>query len=171
MDEHPFLYHIVLTLHNSRTSRRMYKLGIRTGPVHYLKIEDEIELTAIIKSILVEENIPCYAYNVCRDHVHMVIESTDSELSKTIKVIKGKSAFMYNRSKDIKGAFWSQKFFSADLDNWKIVGPDLLRFSKRDSYFRNAVKYIRNNREKHGLPESQKLKELISSFVISSEGF
>jgi len=95
----------------------MYKLGIRTGPVHYLKIEDEIELTAIIKSILVEEKIPCYAYNVCRDHVHMVIESSDSELSNTIKVIKGKSAFMYNRSKDIKGAFWSQKFFSADLDN------------------------------------------------------
>jgi len=166
MDEHPFLYHIVLPLHNSRTSGRMRAVGIRTGPVHYLKIEDEIELTAIIKSILVEEKIPCYAYNVCRDHVHMVIESSDSELSNTIKVIKGKSAFMYNRSKDIKGAFWSQKFFSADLDNWKVRSSEVSSFSQRDSYFSNAVNYIKRNREKHGLVESEELNELISSFVI-----
>jgi len=166
MDEHPSLYHIVLTLHNSRTSRRMTKLRIRSGPVQYLEVDDEIELTSIIKSIHIESNISCYAYNVCRDHVHMVIESKEPELPNMVKIIKGKSAFKYNKSNGRKGAFWSQKFFSANLDNWKIAGPEVSSFSQRDSYFSNAVNYIKRNREKHGLAESEELNGLISSFVI-----
>lgn len=96
----------------------------------------------------------------------MIIATQESELSNTIKIIKGKSAYMYNKAKGINGAFWSQKFFSANLDNWRLAGTDLRRFSKGGSYFRNATSYIKRNRVKHGLPESEELMELILSFVI-----
>jgi len=165
MQELPLSYHIVLTLHNSRTSRRMRKLRIVPGAVKYLDLEDEIALTEIIAKIVLELEITCYAYNVCRDHVHMIIQCPQEKLVERVKTLKGKSSYLFNKSKYRKGSFWSQKFFHANLDTWLLATYAAHGFQCGSAYFENAKAYIKNNRVKHDLPQSDRLEEVIRSFV------
>jgi len=143
----------------------MTELKIRSGPVRYLDLEDEIKLTEIMASVIKDYEIVCYAYNVCRDHVHMIVHCPSDELSELVRKLKGRSSFLFNKSKNRKGAFWSQKFWIVNMDQWKVyTGPELGFVPKR-THFNNAMTYIENNRKKHGLPESTWLEELILSFL------
>lgn len=84
-------FHVVLTTYNSRTSQRMKKLRIFKGPPVMLSIEEEIELTRIISNIFISNNFHCLAYNICTDHVHMVIVCAYKELNSIILRIKSES--------------------------------------------------------------------------------
>lgn len=90
-------YHVVLSTHNSRTSKRMYKLGIRNGPPIHLHLKQEIALTKIIGDIIIESGFHCIAYNICKDHVHLVMVCTPDELTKQIQKIKAVSSKLFNR--------------------------------------------------------------------------
>ncbi len=168
MQEHKLLYHIVLTIHNSRTSKRMREYRILNQNPKFISLEEEICLTRIIGNIILELNLNCYAYNICRDHVHLIIQCNRSELHQKIRIIKGKSSYLLKRTlKDRwNNPLWSQKFFSANLDNWSIGNVNSLSgFKENHTYFQRAISYIENNRSKHGLKESQELQNAIKSFV------
>ncbi len=66
-------FHVVLTTHNSRTSQRMIQLGICKGKPIYLSLEEEIALTEIIGNIIKENGYLCLEYNICKDHVHLLL--------------------------------------------------------------------------------------------------
>ncbi len=165
-------FHVVLTTHNSRTSKRMIELNIKKGEPFYLDLQQEINLTKIIGDIINEKKYHCVAYNICKDHVHLVIVCRPNELSSIVKTIKGKSSFMFqsNGFKPIGEPLWSQKFFFANLDVW-----ELSTVSKRagycmdDDYIHRAMSYIKTNRQKHQLPESKELNKEISKFTESIE--
>ena len=179
-------YHVVFTTHNSRTSRRMIKYNIKKGPVINLNLTQEIELTKIIGDIVLESKFNCIAYNVCKDHVHMILVCEYKELSKQVQKIKAISSKLIkpflahgNSLENVpmnpthrKGSktytpFWSQKFFHADLDVWQLASISKFpSFIYRDSYLDNALIYIQNNRIKHKLPKSEELQKQIVRFLI-----
>lgn len=190
-------FHVVLTTHNSRTSKRMIAYNIEKGEPLEFTLEDEIAMTKIMRNIILEKNYNCMAYNICKDHVHLILVCEYSELTNIVKTIKGKSAYLYNR-RDSNGLkpignntspigntqsngfqpiaqpstpVWSQKFFRAFLDSWELA-----ELSKKpgwlydDTYLDNAISYVQTNRYKHNLPQSDELDAIIASFCKNTEG-
>ena len=163
-------FHLVFTTHNSRVSQRMIEHNVKKGPALELDLEHEIELTTIFKQIIFENKYDCLAYNICKDHVHIIIVCEEEELNNIAKVLKGKSSYLYqfNGFKPIGEPLWSQKFFFAQLDEliWSDVSPKP-GYIATDSYLENAISYIKTNRFKHSLQESAQLKAIIKKFVVS----
>ena len=81
-------FHVVLTTHNSRTSQRMRDRGIRPGPALLLPLDHEILLTQCIADVILESGFRCISYNICRDHVHMIIVCQHVQLVKVMQKIK-----------------------------------------------------------------------------------
>ena len=85
-------FHVVLTTHNSRTSQRMMDLEILKGLPIELVLEEEIELTRIIGEIIQEKGYHCLEYNICKDHVHLVLVCEAEELTGIVQAIKSISS-------------------------------------------------------------------------------
>jgi len=51
------------------------------GPAIELEFVEEIELTKIIANIINKYNYKCLAYNVCIDHVHLILVCEYVELN------------------------------------------------------------------------------------------
>ncbi len=165
-------FHVVLTTHNSRTSQRMLKLGIEKGEPFNLNLEQEIALTRIIGEIIKEKDYQCVAYNVCKDHVHLVLVCEHEELTDIVKTIKGKSSYMFqsNGFKPIGRPLWSQKFFRANTDVWELASLSKKPgYIYKDTHLDNAIHYVYNNRKKHQLPPSDELQNIINDFVVDQD--
>ena len=169
MKEEPHTFHIVLTIHNSRTSSRMRKYKVRKNRANFLSLGDELIITKCISEVVKRFNLKCSAYNICTDHVHILLTCQPSELSRQVKMIKSISSKQFNRHEnDGRNRLWSQKFFYRCTDEVqlgrlsKTVGQVFER-----TYAQNAILYIQNNRNKHGLERSEELEKIISEFVIS----
>ncbi len=169
-------YHVVLTTHNSRTSKRMIKYRVRKGPAILLTLEEEIILTQIISEIIQENSYRCVAYNICRDHVHLLLVCPEGTLNQIIQKLKSISSKLFHRSPKIKSHLpaehknhlWSQKFYRASLNEWQLANLSNAKGEVyRSNHLINSERYIRTNRKKHGLPESEQLQQIISDFVMS----
>ena len=144
-------FHVVLTTHNSRTSKRMIAYNVEKGEPLEFTLDDEIAMTKIIRDIILEKRYNCIAYNICKDHVHLILVCEYSELANIVKTIKGKSAYFFNRwdgnglkpigintstigitqsngfqpivqsNEQASPPVWSQKFFRAFLDTWELA--------------------------------------------------
>ncbi len=180
IEEESFLegFHIVLTTHNSRTSARMKKYNVRKGPALRLGLEEEIALTRIFGKIIRESGFRCIAYNICVDHVHLILVCSPEKLTAQVQKIKSVSSKDFHRlnipmSHDPlkhKGHLWSQKFYRATLDVWELnTVTNRPGFIYSDSYLQNAINYIRTNRYKHELTISEELELAIQEFVIDEE--
>jgi len=172
MEEEEMAFHIVFTLHNSRTSQRMVKYGVRKGTIRKLSMEHEIELTRYIGEVILECGYTCLAYNICKDHVHLVLVCSRKELTGIVQRIKSVSSKMFNMFiQDGRNVLWSQKFYRGSLDD-----EGVMRLSRRvggiyrRSHLENTLSYIKYNRVKHGLEESFVLEREISRFVTSLNG-
>ncbi|MEZ4916031.1 MAG: TaqI-like C-terminal specificity domain-containing protein, partial [Chitinophagales bacterium] len=165
-------FHVVLTTHNSRTSQRMIDYNVKKGPPLELKLKEEIALTQYIGEVIKEKGYCCMAYNICKDHVHLILVCEAEQLAEQVKTIKGKSSYLFqsNGFKPIGESLWSQKFFAADLDVWKLWTADNAKgYGANDQHIDRAVHYINHNREKHQLPESKELEKVIAGFVKNKE--
>jgi TaqI-like C-terminal specificity domain/Eco57I restriction-modification methylase/Transposase IS200 like len=98
-------FHITTAIHDSRTSQRMIDYQVRekrfmgTKPepqVIPLTEEEELLITEIIVKIVVEDGLNVMAYNICRDHMHLVLVCEEEELSKIVQKIKSKTARAVN---------------------------------------------------------------------------
>lgn len=182
-------YHVVLTTHNSRTSRRMIRLRIKKGPPIELNLAQEIALARIMGGIIRESGFRCLAYNVCKDHVHLILVCTRPALTRQVQKLKAVSSRLikphlppmepvplgggvgtHRKGKKRYTPFWSQKFFRADMDIWELATlckkPGYIYCS---SYLANAMHYIRYNREKHQLPASEELQRIIDGFIMDQD--
>ncbi len=117
----------------------------------------EIKVTEIIKDIITFSNYKVYAYNVCKDHIHLLIEAGDNKINNIVRHIKGKSSQAYKEYLSVSGKepfrLWAQKF-----NKWFIESEEQLR---------NTSEYIMNNRLKHGLEENEELRTVILSMIDS----
>jgi REP element-mobilizing transposase RayT len=163
-------YHITTAIHDSRTSQRMvdYKVrekrfnGTLPNPqIFPMNEEDEIVITKTIAEIVQKDKLNVLAYNICCDHLHILLVCEAEELDKIVGKIKGRTARACNLSKGInplvkeKGErsvpFWTQKFGNKEI------------FDREQLY--NTIEYIENNRIKHELPDNKRIYPLVKEIV------
>ena len=148
-------YHITFAIHNSRVSERMITYKVNKGEVLNLSEEDELFITKSIGEVILKNDIKCLAYNISRDHVHILLVCEDKELPEFIRKIKGKSSQKFkeylNIPKEEVFHLWAQKYDAKEIDS--------------DKRLYNTIEYINNNRIKHELPENNGLKPIILSFL------
>ncbi|NOQ24190.1 MAG: N-6 DNA methylase [Bacteroidales bacterium] len=170
-------FHVVFAIHNSRYVdatdgfTRRYNKGegfiARTYPK--LELQEEEIITDCIRQVAHEKSINVLAYNISEDHVHAIIVCDPEELSNSMRLLKGQSAYLYNRrvnptvdsqkpeySDGTKQKFWAKSFYKVEITD--------------DSQMQNTIKYIKTNREKHQLPvHSDGLSHLINEIMCSRE--
>jgi REP element-mobilizing transposase RayT len=167
LNENIHVFHVTCVLHDSRQSERMFQLKIENKAKMWLSFDEEIKLTEIIKEIVKEKNILIWAYNICGDHVHMILVCEKEELTKIVQCLKSMSSRAFNIWKGLtivnhrdSGAcstvkthrqtqkhFWARKF-----NRKEIITEEQLH---------NTFQYIQLNRLKHGLSENKKLNQII----------
>ncbi len=136
------VHHITWVTHNSRTSQRMIDHKVKKGDAVWLDENAELEITRIIKNIVVENDFNVLNYNICGDHIHILLVCEDDELSNIVRKLKGKSSQKYKEylkiPKEEKFTLWAQKYNNS--------------FIKTDEKLYATIEYISNNRIKHELP-------------------
>lgn len=98
----------------------------------------------LIKTKIETEKYKVLAFNVLKDHVHIVLVCDYSSLSNIIKNIKGNSSFEFNKKtkKSLKGQgsqnkLWAKRFHFRELKDNKQI--------------EKAVNYVENNHFKHDI--------------------
>jgi REP element-mobilizing transposase RayT len=146
-------YHVTWSTHNSRVSERMVTYRVKRGEPMLLDDALEQEITGYIAQVVKENKLQVLAYNICQDHVHMILVCAEGELSKHVSKLKGKSAFLFKKARDITDPIhlWGQKFHAEEI--------------KSEIQLEKTVSYVNSNREKHGLPISKGLQPLVVSML------
>src|SRR5258706_9918374 len=102
MEEDFGIFHITWVTHSSRISDRMKKYGVGKNlrPV-ILTIDNEIEITKYISLIVKNDNLKILAYNICSDHVHLIIYCENNKRDTVVRKLKGKSTQLYKDNNNI----------------------------------------------------------------------
>jgi len=154
-------FHITTATHDSRTSDRMIQYKVRekrdngtrpkADPVR-LDNDEELLITKTVAEIVKEDQLNVLAYNICSDHMHIILVCEEEEVAPVMQKIKSKTARAVNihRGVTIPGqdagekrgitqhSLWTQKFGSKEITDEKQLW--------------NTIEYVKTNREKHELP-------------------
>lgn len=163
------IWHVTTVMHDTRTSQRMIDYKVRErradGEMHvdrsiFLNDEESLKLTEIISNIIIENKFNCLAYNVCGDHVHLILVCEEEELPEIVRKLKGKSAQKFKEYKGIPKEdtfhLWAQKFNSKEITG--------------DEQLSSTINYIATNREKHQLPDINKgMQPLVEKMTCTLE--
>ncbi len=86
------IYHITWVTYNSRISERM-KLYNKKRPQYSVMLDgqQEIEVTKYICEIVTEDKLNIMSYNICSDHVHLILACKKSHRDNIVRKLKGKS--------------------------------------------------------------------------------
>lgn len=149
-------FHITWVTHNSRVSERMIQYKVKRGEPFILDESQEIEITKYIFEIAKEKNINIIAYNICRDHVHILLYCEESQLNSVVCALKSKSTYLYKKNNNISESLsiWAQKYNCSYIES--------------GDKFYACIEYIKNNRKKHNLPDNIILNDLIQNMVNES---
>lgn len=184
-EKNKFAYHITTCIHDSRTSERMIKYkarerrfeGTKPDPEVFPMTKEEEELiAATVADIVREDKLNIATFNLCWDHMHILLVCEEEEVSKIVQKIKAKTARAVNifrgKTKVVedynKGAgslglargekqnsLWTQKYHCKPITS--------------DDQFWNTHNYIEKNKVKHDLPKNPKLEKIILGFVKTYE--
>ncbi|CAN5227359.1 hypothetical protein BH23BAC3_BH23BAC3_31980 [soil metagenome] len=146
-------FHVTWVTHNARTSQRMIDYKVKKGDPFWLNDELEVFITREIAEIVKEDDLNVLAYNICKDHVHMLLVCEPEELPNIVRKLKGRSSQKLKEHlgvpKKEKFHLWAQKF-----DREPVDGAQSLEVVRN---------YIIRNREKHNLPPNKGLETNIST--------
>jgi REP element-mobilizing transposase RayT len=85
-------WHITTATHNSRYSQRMFDNHVKLGePVWLSEVEEKI-VTETIAEIAEKDQLNILAYNICGDHMHLLLVCEQSEIPKITGKLKAMSA-------------------------------------------------------------------------------
>ncbi len=136
------IWHVTWATRNSRISERMILARV--------KLENPVMLTDEMRNIVVEsiklktqeESLEIYALNVLMDHVHILIQSSETELEEIIRKLKGYSS--YQISKELS---FSSSGGGKQSRIWaKSFSKTLIR---DNNHLKKSIIYIKNNHLKH----------------------
>ena len=85
-------WHITTATHNSRYSQRMFDYHVKSGEAVWLSEQDEIMIAEIIADIVKEDKLNILEYNICGDHMHILLVCDENELPKIVGKIKAMTA-------------------------------------------------------------------------------
>ena len=154
-------WHITTAIHDSRTSQRMIDYKVRekrdlgTNPlptITYLEPEDEAVITETIAEIVKEKKLNLLQYNICKDHMHLVLVCEEDELATIMQHIKGKTARKHNSNKGINPLVQKENEKSVPLWTQKYGCNEITT----PLQLQNTIEYVKNNRTKHSLPPHSK---------------
>lgn len=181
LEKNKLPFHIVTSINDSRTSKRMIQYHGRerrfNGSLPYkfvipITTEEENLIAKMVSEIVKEDNLNIAAFNICYDHMHILLVCEHDEIAKIMKKIKGRTARECNKAradsginsagnthsvngmkvlKDGSTPFWAQKYYCKPITTLQ--------------QYDNTVNYIENNRVKHELEKNEFLKKTIESFV------
>lgn len=167
-------YHITTALHDSRTSQRMIDYKVRqkrdggTNPLpNYTKLsaEEEISITEEVIAIAQEKQLNIMAYNICGDHIHLLLVCEEEEVPKIMQKIKGRTARVHNSNKGINPLVQKENEKSVPLWTQKYGCKDI----KDDAQLHNTINYIQTNRAKHDLPSNKALQSLVNNPILNQD--
>ena len=201
-------FHVVCETHDSRTSQRMIDYQVRLKRDHgtrpkaepiWLEKEDEVLVAKIASEIIQEDKLNVMAFNICGDHMHMVLVCDEEEVDQIVGKVKGKISRLYNKQKgittDYKGITTDYKGITTDYKgittDYKGVTTDykgmnpLVKGKKKynslwgqkfsakpitsEDQLWNTLNYIRHNRAKHKLPENKELDSICTMAHMSQD--
>ena len=153
------VHHITWVTHNSRVSQRMIEYKVKKGEAFWLTEELENKVTEIIADIVQKDDLNVLAYNICGDHVHIILVCEETEVPTIVGKLKGKSSQRLKEylqiPKEEQFTLWAQKYSNTTIDD--------------DEQLWNAVGYIKANREKHKLPGNKGLQPLVDRMCCDYE--
>jgi len=180
-------YHITTAIHDSRTSARMVKYKVRerrdlgTNPypnIIYFTPEDNLIITQSIADIVKEDNLNLLAYNICADHIHLLLVCDIDEIPAIMQKIKGRTSHELNKGFDKGFKPLAEKKLLAEKKS--LAEKESLAKEKKKStkplwqqkysapkevtsqeQLYNTVKYIQTNRNKHELPAHSKTVQTV----------
>jgi len=85
-------WHITTATHNSRYSQRMSDYHVQLGEPVWLTEKEEIIATKVIAEIAKKDALNILAYNICGDHMHMLLVCEEDEVPKIVGKIKSMTA-------------------------------------------------------------------------------
>ncbi|SEA25895.1 Eco57I restriction-modification methylase domain-containing protein [Psychroflexus halocasei] len=166
------IYHITTAIHDSRTSPRMKRYKVRerrdggTNPypnVVYFTPEDDYIVTKSISEMVEEDQLKLLAYNICGDHIHLLIACEIEEVPSIMQKLKSVTSRKVNKARK------STKGHATRGHEESTRGHDPLREEKNKPLWQqkysqpkevtsheqlnNTINYIQRNRSKHELPQ------------------
>jgi len=152
-------FHITWVTHNSRTSQRMIDNKVKVGDAFYLNDDFEVEITKAIVAIAEEDKLNVMAYNVCADHVHLLLVAEESEIPNIVRKLKGKSSQKLKEyleiPKEEQFTLWAQKYNAKNIED--------------DTQLNNTIEYIQTNRVKHELHTNKGLQPLVEKSSMQQD--
>jgi REP element-mobilizing transposase RayT len=149
-----------------------------------LSEKEEMAITQAIADIIKKDNLYCLAYNICSDHVHILLVCKENELSTIVKKLKSMSARMCNimikktipstsinketiQDNKIPTNGKSKKTLKTQFSIWAQKYSSVCIYNKRQLF--NVISYINNNRIKHKLIDNSKEIQSIINTMICKE--
>lgn len=93
------VWHVTTATHNSRYSQRMFNCHVELGEAEWLDEQDELIITRTIKEIALADKLNILAYNICGDHMHLLLVCEEEELPGIVGKLKSVSAKNRNRER------------------------------------------------------------------------
>lgn len=188
------LWHITTASHNSHYSERMFKYHVHLGEYRRFTDKEELVITETVGEIVKSDRLSVVAFNICGDHIHILLVCEKEEVPKIVGKIKSMTARAANIA--VGRTISSRTMGHAPLampeqSSSDESGRDVLEQSSSDESGRgktqchlwtqkygkneirsnqqylNTVNYIRNNRVKHKLSVRPELERIIESFVCT----
>ncbi|MCK5857115.1 MAG: Eco57I restriction-modification methylase domain-containing protein [Bacteroidales bacterium] len=186
-------WHITTATHNSRYSQRMFDNHVKLGDAVWIDEKDEIIITETIAEIVKKDKLNVIEYNVCGDHMHLLLvcEEDDrdgivgkikSMTSRAVNIASGKtvvanhatmghaplSASMATTAREHAPLSASMATTARGETQTKLWTQKFGNSEIKDEdYLNNAIEYIRNNRIKHELPVNKEIEKLKKEFLSS----
>ncbi|MBO6792892.1 MAG: transposase [Balneolaceae bacterium] len=152
-------FHVTWVTHNARTSQRMIEYKVKKGEAIWLDKELEMVVAKELATIIAEDKLNVLNWNICGDHVHMLLACEPDELANIVRKLKGRSAQKTKEylkvPKEEVFHLWAQKFNRKPVDD--------------EDGLSNVYNYIQHNRDKHNLPLNKELQLLVSEVCVSYE--
>lgn len=102
------IWHVATATHNSRFSQRMFKHRVKLREAVWLDEQDEIIITSTIAEIVKYNGLFVIEYNICGDHIHILLVCETKKLPNIVGKIK--KEFL----SDAKDAFQTE--YTGDFD-------------------------------------------------------
>ena len=183
-------WHITTAIHDSRTSQRMIDYQVRekramgTMPepqIIPLTAVEETIIVEVVSKIVIEDNLRVMAFNVCKDHIHLLLICNEEEVSRIVQKIKSKTARAVNIYRGVTTVSTKENAVAETMEHAPLSIEDAVVVTREhaplplhtergekqnslwtqkfgckevidDNQLYNTIEYIKNNREKHELP-------------------
>lgn len=133
----------------------MVTFSVKRGEPIILDDALEVEVSSYILQVVKEYQVIVLAYNICQNHVHMIIACLLADLDGIVAKLKGKSSVLFKKARVITDVYhlWAQKYHKSEIVN--------------DKQLEQVINYVIHNRQKHNLPPNKGLQPLAAQMVTA----